>query len=138
MTTDNMNPGKKDLESREDVSRLVRTFYERVRKDEMLGPIFNSIISDWEAHLEKLTDFWHGNLFFFVKTQYTGDPKAAHQRMDAATGNQTTMEHFGRWINLWVATVDELYQGETAALAKNQARKMATFLFLKIFENRTS
>lgn len=127
---------KKDLETREDVSRLVRTFYDRVRQDEMLGPIFNGIVQDWESHFEKLTDFWQGNLFFFVKTKYTGDPKSAHQRMDAAIGHQTTMEHFGRWINLWVATVDELYEGEKASLAKNQARKMATFLFLKIFENR--
>ncbi len=132
----NNNIVKKDLENRNDVARLVRTFYGRVRQDEMLGPIFNGIIKDWEEHLEKLTDFWHGNLFFFVKTKYTGDPKTAHQSMDETIGHSTTMDHFGRWINLWIATVDELYEGEKAALAKNQARKMATFLFLKIFENR--
>jgi len=132
------NIAKKDLENRDDVGRLVRTFYARVREDEVLGPIFNGIITDWETHLEKLTDFWNGNLFFFVKTKYTGDPKTAHQRMDEAIGHSTTMEHFGRWINLWIETVDELYEGEKAALAKNQARKMATFLFLKIFENRKS
>ena len=62
------NIAKKDLENRDDVGRLVRTFYARVRKDEVLGPIFNGIITDWETHLEKLTDFWNGNLFFFVKT----------------------------------------------------------------------
>ena len=52
------------IHTREDVSLLVRTFYAKVRKDELLGPIFNGIIKDWETHLELLTDFWETNLFF--------------------------------------------------------------------------
>ena len=54
---------KKKIESREDVSLLVNTFYSKIRKDTLLGPIFNRIITDWETHLELLTDFWETNLF---------------------------------------------------------------------------
>ena len=60
--------GVKQLENRNDVAQLVRAFYAKIRQDELLGPIFNESIQDWEPHLEKLTDFWEGNLFFFVKT----------------------------------------------------------------------
>jgi len=48
---------KKDIQSREDVALLVNTFYPKVRENELLGPIFNTMIKDWETHLELLTDF---------------------------------------------------------------------------------
>ncbi|MFQ5446726.1 MAG: group III truncated hemoglobin [Saprospiraceae bacterium] len=73
---------KRPITNRKDVTFLVETFYEKVRKDQQLGPIFNGIIEDWEARLERLTDFWEGNLFTFVKTKFTGDPAEAHQRVD--------------------------------------------------------
>ena len=54
---------KTDIKDREDVSLLVNTFYAKVRNDKVLGPIFNNIINDWDAHLELLTDFWETQLF---------------------------------------------------------------------------
>ena len=127
---------RKLIETRADISQLVHAFYNKIWKDEMLGPIFNEAIQDWEPHLEKLTDFWEGNLFFFVKTKYHGDPKTAHNELDEKLHNTLTMNHFGHWINLWLETVDEYFEGETADRAKMIARKMASFLFLKIVENR--
>ncbi len=131
-----MENGQREIQNREDVALLVRAFYKKVRQDVTLGPIFNETVKDWETHLEKLTDFWEGNLFMFVKTKFQGDPQTAHQQVDTAQNHTIEMEHFGKWMNLWIATLDEHFTGETAQLAKNQARKMATFLFLKIFENR--
>jgi hemoglobin len=127
---------KKLIETRADISQLVHAFYAKIRKDEMLGPIFNNAIQDWEPHLEKLTDFWEGNLFFFVKTKYHGDPKTAHIEMDEKLHNTLTMNHFGHWINLWLETIDAYFEGETADRAKMIARKMASFLFLKMVESR--
>lgn len=127
---------KKQIETRVDVSFLVRSFYAKIRKDSQLGSIFNDAIDDWEPHLEKLTDFWEGNLFFFTKTKYSGDPKIAHNALDTKLGNTLNMNHFGHWINLWLETIDEHFIGETADRAKMIARKMASFLFLKIVENR--
>ncbi|MEP3207924.1 MAG: group III truncated hemoglobin [Maribacter sp.] len=126
--------GKADITTRKDVKLLVVTFYEKVRKHDILGPIFNQIISDWEAHFELLTDFWDTQLF--LKRKYHGNPVTVHQEVDNKINNTVTSEHFGLWLNLWFKTIDELFEGETAWIAKNRAQKMSTMLFLKIFEHR--
>ena len=56
--------------------------------------------------------------------------------MDKAHNNTITELHFGLWLNLWFQTIDELFEGEYAENAKSRARKMSTFLYLKIFEAR--
>ncbi|OIQ30471.1 MAG: globin [Bacteroidetes bacterium MedPE-SWsnd-G2] len=125
----------KDIESREDVSELVHTFYEQVRNDAVLGPFFNETIKDWESHLEKLVSFWDSSLF--LKSKYFGNPLEAHVNLDKAVNHTITEKHFGLWLNLWFKTIDDLFVGEHANMAKNRARKMSTFLFLKMFESRS-
>lgn len=125
---------KNDIQTREDIFLLVDTFYKRVRKNELIGPIFNTQISNWPEHLEKLTDFWETNLLFVRK--YKGNPLLAHQLVDKKSDIPIEQLHFGTWLNLWYATIDELFEGEIAATAKRRARKMSTFMYLKIFENR--
>ena len=125
---------KPELKERKDISFLIHTFYSRVREDEMLGPIFNSIISDWPAHLERLTDFWETNLL--LSRSYRGNPAQAHREVDRQVDNSISMEHFGRWLQLWLGTIDAHFQGTNAELAKNRARNMSTHLFLRIFEAR--
>ena len=50
---------KKEIENLEDIKLLVNGFYDSVRKDELLSPIFNKIIVDkWPEHLEKMCRFW--------------------------------------------------------------------------------
>ncbi len=127
-------PSKTDIKDREDVSLLVRTFYTDVRAHDLLGPIFNRIIADWEQHLELLTDFWESQLF--LKRKYTGNPVAAHQEVDDKVNQTITPEHFGLWLNLWYQTIDSLFEGEVAWIAKNRAQKMSTMLYMKIFEHR--
>lgn len=125
---------KKELKNREDVQLLVETFYGKVRKDKVLGPIFNTIITDWESHLILLTDFWETQLF--LKRKYYGNPVTAHQEVDDKMDHSITSEHFGLWLNLWFATIDELFDGETAWIAKNRAQKMSTMLFMQIYQHR--
>ena len=128
---------KRDIENRQDLDRLVRTFYLKVREEELLGPIFNTIIPNetaWEKHFGTLTDFWETNLFF--RKRYKGNPLKAHREVDHQVNNSITQEHFGRWLNLWYATLDELFEGEKADQAKYRARNMSTFMFIKIFEAR--
>ena len=124
---------KKEIKSREDVHLLVTEFYKKVRKDETLGPFFDCI-EDWEEHLDRLTTFWESSLF--MKTKYYGNPLEAHEKADREHDNKITELHFGVWLNLWYQTIDELFVGETADNAKRRARKMGTFLYLKIFEAR--
>ncbi len=125
---------KSDIKNRQDISLLVVNFYEKIRKDDVLGSIFNSVIDDWEAHLELLTDFWESQLL--TKRTYLGNPIAVHQEVDDKMGHSITSEHFGLWLNIWFETLDELFEGETAWVAKNRAQKMSTMLFMKIFEHR--
>lgn len=126
---------KDDLDTREDVYLLVTAFYAKVRKDELLSPIFNPMIRNWEEHFEKLTDFWEGNLFF--RKKYLGNPLETHVAVDKYHQETIEAKHFGVWLNLWFETIDELFEGEMAQRAKNRARNMSTFIHLKIFESRS-
>ncbi|PKA84005.1 hemoglobin [Ulvibacter sp. MAR_2010_11] len=127
---------KTDLSTREDVAFLVTTFYGKVRADALLGPIFNGIIRDWEHHFEHLSDFWETNLFF--KKSYSGNPILKHIEVDKKVDGKINELHFGTWLNLWFQTIDELFEGETAQIAKNRARNMGTFLHISMFEARKS
>ncbi len=130
-----MHIKKIDIQNRDDIAILVSKFYEKVRAEETLGPIFNSIIKDWDQHIDRLTDFWETNLLFVNK--FKGNPIKAHQKVDQVFNHGITNVHFGIWLRLWITTLDELYEGTRATLAKNRARKMGTMFFMKIFQNRS-
>ena len=127
----------RDIESREDVSRLVNSFYGKVRKDKILGPIFNKRLTSediWEAHLVKLTDFWETNLFQVIK--FEGNPMKAHQETDKAMNFTISQNHFYHWLMLWNATTDSLFKGIRANLAKEKARRMSTHLFVNMWKHK--
>jgi hemoglobin len=127
---------KNDILNRADVYTLVTTFYAKIRKDDVLGPIFNNRIHDWDSHLDHLTDFWESSLFFVNK--YKGNPLEKHVEVDAAIDHVINEHHFGIWLNYWIRTLDELFEGDKANIAKNRARKMGTFIHIKLFESRTT
>ncbi|MDB4088712.1 group III truncated hemoglobin [Flavobacteriales bacterium] len=128
---------KKEIKSRSEVFELVNTFYARIRKDDFLGPIFNKMLATeeiWVEHLEKLTDFWETNLFAVMK--FKGNPMAAHQKVDKAFNHSITQDHFYEWLKLWNSTVDSLFEGEKAKLAKERARRMSTHLHINMWQNK--
>jgi hemoglobin len=125
---------KKEIENREDISLLVHTFYDKIRADKEIGFYFNMVITDWDAHLEKLTDFWETNLFAVKK--YKGNPLETHNKVDDHFEGKITSNEFGIWLNYWFQTLEELFVGENVETLKRRARKMGTFLFLSMFENR--
>jgi hemoglobin len=123
-----------DITSRKDLAELVHLFYARIRQDDVLGPIFNRHVNDWTHHEEVICDFWESQLLFTKR--YRGNPLEAHVQLDKKEGYTLSNEDFGLWMNLWYKTVDELFEGEVAERAKNNARKMSTYLYLKMFEKR--
>lgn len=127
---------KHDIQSRQDVENLVRSFYGKVRQHPEIGPFFNETINDWSEHIEKLTNFWETNLFF-IKA-YKGNPLRAHISVDAQFGHSIEKAHFGNWLELWFSTVDDLYEGKNAHLAKERARNMANIMFIRIFQARAA
>lgn len=125
---------KQDLKTREDIFKLVSRFYTKVRANTSIGHFFNSMITDWDAHIEKLTDFWETNLFF--RNKYKGNPKKAHIKVDQNFNESIEQKHFGIWLNLWFETVNENFTGEKADRAKNNARNMASHLFMTMYAKR--
>lgn len=115
----------KNIEDRKDISLLVHTFYKNIRKNELLGPIFNSHIKEeqWPAHLEKLTDFWETALLGVVS--FKGNPTMAHKTVDKNLNHSIAPYHFEQWITIWHSTIDLLYEGELANRAKMASERMA-------------
>jgi hemoglobin len=126
---------RRSLKTKEDVNLLVTTFYGKIKDDALLGPIFNGMISDWEAHLQLLTNFWCKHLR--IASTYNGNPIEIHRKVDAFANNSINQEHFGVWINYWIETLDELFEeSDEVFLLKNKARKMASFIHIDMFKNR--
>ena len=123
-----------DIQNREDVALLVNTFYTKVRANDELGPIFNTAIKDWDSHLIHLTNFWESQLF--RKNVFSGNPLKKHVEVDENNSNQLTNDLFGLWLQFWLGTIDELFEGELANLAKDRARNIASFMFMEIFRSR--
>ena len=127
----------REIKGREEVKELVTTFYSSIKKDKLLGPIFLSMLTteeSWDTHLDTLTDFWETNLFQVIK--FHGNPMEAHQRTDKQTGFEITQDHFYQWLMLWNKTVDELFEGDKARLAKEKARRMSTHLYVNIWKHK--
>jgi hemoglobin len=84
------------------VKRVVHQFYGKVRRDALLGPVFDRFIrpDEWESHLARMCDFWSAILF--QTGRYKGNPMLAHLRID-----EIGPRHFDRWIELFVETVGE-------------------------------
>ena len=125
---------KEDIASRKDIELLVRTFYSKVRQHPDIGHFFNETITDWEGHFQKLTDFWQNNLF--LVNAYHGNPMRIHKEVDQNFAHSIEQAHFGNWLELWFSTIDDLFAGPTADLAKERARNIAHLMFMKIFQNR--
>ena len=118
-----------DLAGRADIERLVNTFYEKIRSDDLLGFIFNDVAkTDWAAHLPRMYAFWETMLF--RTGGFVGNPLAVHARLVPLTA--MGRPQFDRWLAVFTATVDELFAGENAERIKNTAADMANVIHAKI------
>ena len=58
-----MGAGLHDIQTKDDIQKLVDSFYEKVNRDELLSPIFNEIAKvNWAEHLPIMYDFWNTNI----------------------------------------------------------------------------
>jgi hemoglobin len=110
----------------QDIARLVPAFYDRVRLDEVLGPIFNGAIDDWPHHLEKLQAFWSSVML--TSGRYKGQPMVAHVRH----ARHMTPENFARWLELWRQTAAELLHADAVAVFEEKAGRIAESLQLGV------
>lgn len=113
-----MSTNKHPITSREQIIQIVDKFYAKVRNDELIGPIFTEQAKvDWDEHLPKLYNFWEDLLF--GSENYHGRPFPPHLKFDLK------IEHFERWLKLFIETVDEGYTGLKADEMKARALRIA-------------
>lgn len=101
----------------EEIGELVDRFYAKVRLDPEIGPIFNTTIDHWPAHLSRLKDFW--STVLLTERSYKGDPLAKHLPLSLDPS------HFARWLALFEETAREVMQPEHADLIIAKSHRIA-------------
>ena len=111
----------RDIETTEDIERLVRAFYSKALTDPIIGFIFTDVAKlDLEEHVPRITAFWETILL--GAESYSGGVFARHAELHAKV--ELRHGHFERWLQLWFGTVDELFAGERADQAKVHALRV--------------
>jgi hemoglobin len=111
----------------ENVRDLVYAFYERVRADSLLGPVFErTLAGSWDEHLPKMCTFW-GSIVLGAK-QYRGNVQQAHQPLPGIEP-----QHFSRWLYLFLDTVESRYEPAAAVRFMEPALRIAQSLQLSRF-----
>jgi hemoglobin len=100
---------------------LVDAFYDKVRRDPALGPVFNDAVHDWDEHKRLLTAFWSS--VALGTRRYRGNPMAVHQAR-----RDITAEHFPRWLDLWRETTTERLAPADAARLQDYAERIGESL----------
>ncbi|MEM9820560.1 MAG: group III truncated hemoglobin [Bacteroidota bacterium] len=116
----------RDISDKSDIKIFVDSFYTKVQKDALLGPVFAAKIQDqgWPKHLERMYSFW--NTVLFSQVDYRGNPFAKHAPLPLEA------KHFERWVGLFKGTIDEYFAGAKAEDAKDRAEKMGQLFAAKI------
>jgi hemoglobin len=126
---------KKDISRRQDIEELIIQFYEKVKPDPSIGFIFTDVVSiNWEHHIPVIVDFWESILLDnpvyqknAMEVQYQLNNKMPLQKI-----------HFETWLNLFVSTVDALFEGHVATLAKTRAKSIAAVMEFKMNNNNNN
>ena len=106
------------------IDRLVRTFYARVREDEVLAPVFNARVSDWEPHLIRMGEFWSS--VALMTGIYHGRPMEKHLPMPVDG------RHFDRWLQLFREAAQDVCPPVAAAHFIERAERIAQSLEMGI------
>ncbi len=105
------------------VRAVVETFYAKVRRDPLLGPIFNEAVADWPEHLDRLCAFWSS--LTLMTGRYKGDPFGVHLKLPALGPT-----HFRIWLGLFEETLGQLCTPNQAEVFRIRAERVAESLNL--------
>lgn len=118
-----------DIKNINDIKILLDTFYTKVLKDEVIGYIFTDIAKlNVEKHMPILYAFWDSVIF--DTANYKGNAMLTHIELNKKEA--LTDAHFDRSQMLYFETVDELFVGEKANLAKDRVKAMRFLMQMKI------
>ncbi len=111
-----------DLCTEEEITTLVHGFYDRVRADAMLGPVFDAHIDDWDRHLAIMVRFWSSLLL--GSGTYSGTPMPKHVALPGLNAQM-----FQQWLALFHDTTQELPNRPFAERAEEFAQRIARSLW---------
>ncbi|RYE23428.1 MAG: group III truncated hemoglobin [Sphingobacteriales bacterium] len=119
----------KEIDDRADIQLLVESFYERVKRDELIGHIFNNAHNfSWDTHIPVMVNFWETILL--DTGRYHGNPMLTHIELNKR--EPLLSPHFERWIKLFSEMLDEHFTGSRVEEAKKRADSMALLMQYKI------
>ena len=120
---------KKDIATREDLLLLVTRFYDKLLNDGSISYLFTDVARiNLEHHLPVLVDFWDSILF--QSDTYRKNAMQPHLVLHQKSPLKN--HHFDSWLRYFNETVDELFEGEKAFIAKERALSIATVMKIKI------
>ena len=120
---------KRDITSRADIEKLIIDFYEKVKVDKTIGFIFTEVVPiNWAHHIPVIVDFWESILL--DNPVYKKNAMEVHYDLNKKVPLQK--EHFDSWLHLFISTVDELFEGKIAALAKTRAKSIGHLMLFKM------
>ncbi|MBR10145.1 MAG: hypothetical protein CMP48_20950 [Rickettsiales bacterium] len=125
---------KAQIRSKFEIEILIDTFYEKVLEHEELSRFFSSAVLNWDFHKKIFVSYWSKQILF--TDTYEGSPLHRHIDVDQKFERGFTKHHFDEWARRWVETIDILFEGEKADLAKESGVNMAKNIYLKMFFNR--
>ena len=128
---------KPDINSRQDITTFITSFYEKVKVNEVISFIFNEVAHmNWEEHIPVIVDFWETILL--DNPVYKKNAMEVHYDLNKKFHLQKI--HFDTWLCLFNSTIDELFEGKVATLAKTRAKAIADLMQFKIdgINNKTS
>lgn len=106
------------------IARLVRAFYTKVRADEVLAPVFNERVADWEPHLVRMGEFWSS--VALMTGIYHGSPMEKHLPLPVDA------QHFDRWLQLFREAARDVCPPAAAAHFIERAERIAQSLEMGI------
>ncbi len=116
-----------DIQSREDITLLVNSFYERVHNEPNLAPIFEMPREDFQNHIIRAVNFWEN--WLFQTGSYKGGMMWVHSQANQTHG--LTTERFEQWLALWFLTTDALFAGKNADFVKTKALEIGEIMNAK-------
>ena len=120
---------KKDIETRDDITKMVRSFYEKLLMEKEFDHIFFQVAEiDIMEHIDMIVDFWESVIF--RTGQYKRNTMETHLTLHRK--HPLTDWHFNKWLKVFEENVNVLYKGDHAEIAKQRARSIAGIMKFKI------
>lgn len=114
---------KKDISTKQDIEQLIQTFYANLLQIEDIKPVFAGL--DFQTHIPRIVSFWA--LVLLDEEGYKTNVFDKHIHLPIQ------LPMFDTWLATFTKTVDDLFAGEKAELAKQRATVL-TFTFKSKWE----